>query len=56
MCSFVDVPIADRRLRGSKQEEQVLRLESLIAYLLQKNEQLGLTVEGQSGKDNCQTA
>jgi hypothetical protein len=41
---------------SSSLKKQVLRLQSLIAYLLQKNEQLGLTVEGQSGKDNCQTA
>jgi hypothetical protein len=40
---------------SSSLKEQVLRLQSLIAYLLQKNEELRLTVEVQFGKDDRQT-
>jgi hypothetical protein len=36
---------------SSALKEQVCRLQSLIVYLLEKNEQLRLTVEGQSDKD-----
>jgi hypothetical protein len=41
---------------SSSLKEQALKLQSVIAYLLQKNEQLRLAVEGQSGKDDRQTA